>query len=53
MYSEDDNYESDDSEIKDKPDYYECFCCGYDCVERPAFGGNCPKCGAHMEEGYF
>jgi hypothetical protein len=43
-----------DDEYNDgTPDYYYCPCCGHTCAERPAFGGQCPKCITHMEEGYF
>lgn len=43
----------DPDEEPREPDYYECFGCGYSCVERPWAGGQCPRCTAHMEEGYF
>lgn len=43
----------DDGEDDGNPDYWECCSCNYTCGERPAWGGQCPKCGSHMEEGYF
>lgn len=43
--------EDDDSNLG--PDYWECLSCGHSSVERPAFGGQCPKCTAQMEEGYY
>lgn len=47
------DFEDDDEEDDGSPDYYECLCCNYSCGERSAWGGQCPKCGTHMEEGYF
>lgn len=47
----DDYFEDDDND--GEPDYWECLCCNYSCIKRPAFGGQCPKCSARMEEGYF
>lgn len=43
----------DDEDEDTGPDYYYCNCCGYSCVNRPAWGGQCPRCGPVMEEGYF
>lgn len=43
----------EDDEATGRPDYYECLSCGYSCVKRPSMGGQCPKCIAIMEEGYY
>lgn len=51
-----DNCISDDRDEDMENDdlkYWECLCCNYSCVRRPAWGGQCPKCGTHMEEGYL
>lgn len=48
---EDPDFEDDDDK-DDGPDYYACGC-GYTCLTRPAWGGQCPKCTAIMEEGYY
>lgn len=53
MKNEDPEIDFDDQDESLEPDYYECLCCGYSCAKRPTFGGQCPKCTAHMEEGYF
>jgi rubrerythrin len=45
--------EDDESEDNQGPDYWYCNVCGYSCVERPAWGGQCPRCGPVMEEGYY
>lgn len=47
------NYILDDEDEDTGPDYYVCFCCSYSCLKRPAWGGQCPRCGTHMEEEYF
>lgn len=49
---EDPEFEIDDDE-DGTPDYYVCFCCNHSCANRPSWGGQCPKCGAIMQEGYF
>jgi len=51
---EQENEEPDfeDEDENTEPDYYYCGC-GYNCASRPTFGGQCPKCTAIMEEGYF
>lgn len=41
---------NDDPDNEDDDTYYICYCCNYSCVERPAWGGQCPKCGAIMNE---
>ncbi len=43
----------DDEDNDGTPDYYYCPSCGHSSAERPAWGGQCPKCITHMEEGYF
>lgn len=42
---------SDDEDTD--PDYWYCNGCGYSQTRRPTWGGQCPKCMAHMEEGIF
>ena len=50
----DNDIEDEDDGEESGPDYYECFCCGYSCSPSTyRMGGQCPKCTAIMEEGYF
>ncbi len=48
-----DQADFDDEEDDNEPDYWECLSCGHSSVKRPSFGGQCPRCMHHMEEGHF
>lgn len=43
------DYQDDTGE----PDYWYCFSCEYSCAQRPAWGGQCPRCTAIMEPEYW
>jgi rubrerythrin len=42
----------DEDELPDEPDYYMCYCCGYNCSENPG-GFGCPKCIALMSPEHY
>lgn len=46
-------YEDSDDDDESEFNCWSCPSCGHTQVQKPSFGGQCPKCMCHMEEEYF